>query len=486
MIHQLLVFGIGLFLATNLLAQSPVDIEINGEKIPVTMSLETPVSFGDDLPFWMHSNRFGIIDKSGSNLLGGITLHRRGNDKEGINFDFGVDLYARLANQTQVFANEFYGAFRYKSVSLFFGKEARTDGLIESELDLGSMIWSGNAATMQRIGLRTESFVSVPFTNEIVALKGYWFHGWFNGNRFVDDVLLHEKAGYIRLLNDEHPFRFYAGLIHNVQWGGRSPVVGSLPKSLNDFRRIVLGDSGAEDAIATERENALGNTVAAYEGGFDFDVSGWKIWLIRQFYIETNVGARFRNGWDGIWTAQLIRNNGATFLGIEELVYNHVNTKRQSSRSSEEIGNDGYYSNSVYRSGWTNSGRILGLSLVDLGQRGGNLEPVNVIMLAHHLGLKGRIGKDSSNFPFRYQVQVSYRRSYGRTTNCFSGEAGNNDIICLSEGNPLRTPRRDQWFTRLVLGANLTESLRLDYEFGYDFGELFTNTGMGVRIAYTF
>lgn len=483
---RFLVFGLCLLAATKLPAQSPVNIEINGEHIPVTMSVQTPVAFGENLPFWMHSNRFGRIDKSGTNLLGGLTLHRRGNDEEGINFDFGVDLYARLANQTQVFANEFYGAFRYKKVSLFFGKEAWTDGLIDSELDLGSMIWSGNAATMQRIGLRTESFVSVPFTNEIFAFKGYWFHGWFNGNRFVDDVLLHEKAGYFRLLNESHPFRFYAGLIHNVQWGGRSPVFGSLPKSIDDFRRIFFGDSGSENAIATERLNALGNTVAAYEGGFDFDISGWKIWLIRQFYIETNVGARFRNGWDGIWTAQFIRKNGASFLGIEELIYNHVNTKRQSSRSSEEIGNDSYYSNGVYRSGWTNSGRILGLSLVDLGQRGGVLGPINVIMLAHHLGLKGSIGKESIQFPFSYQIQLSYRRSYGRTTNCVSGEAGNNDRVCLSEGNPLRTPRRDQWFTRLAFGANLNESLRLDYEFGYDFGQLFTNTGMGVRIAYTF
>ncbi len=471
-------YSLKIILATLLFSCFAISAAAQGQ---LELKSQSHVLFGTggNLPFWLHSNKYGIYDKEGSNLLQSFSFQKGLAHNKLIDYGFGVDVVGRLSANENILFNELYGEAKVGFIELYAGKKKWSDGIWSSGLSLGSMIWSGNTATMPKIMIRIPEYVPVPYTNRYLSFRGYLGHGWFGDNRYVEGTYLHEKALYLRLLQEEFPVNGHIGIIHNVQWAGKHPTLGDLPDSFGDYLRIFSGRAGeANTSPGGEVINALGNTVGAYEACLDVDLRNIDISAYRQFFIETSVSTRLRSPWDGQWGLKL-QMGELTSNFITTLLWEHLNTKEQNAKTGETIGADQYYHNFIYRNGWSYKSRILGSPLVQLGPVNDRLEVVNNIILAHHLGLEGSFSTSISRWPLKYQLKTTYSRSYGRTSNC------GGDFCDENDPQPLRTERKDQWYHQLKLTQKINKNLSLNTMLGIDKGKLSDETGFMLGVTYS-
>jgi len=438
----------------------------------------TTVNSGGDLPFWMHTNKFGTIDPGSSGGLFGINAHKSISGEGLFEYGAGIDAIGRASENSELFLHEIYGEVRFGFVRFYAGKKEWRDGIWKSDLSLGSMVWSGNAPTMPKIMLSIPEYVAIPGTKGFASIKGYFGHGWMGDDRFVEGAFLHEKAAYLKLMPDDFPVNGHLGVIHNVQWGGTHPTLGKLPQSFGDFLRVTAAQAGeAESAPGTDVINALGNTVGAYEARLDVDLNEVKIKAYKQFYIESGPSAGFRNPWQGKYGLKLnLSESGPEW--VSNILWEHVNIKRQDAKSDETDGADQFFDNSIYRSGWTRKGRMLGFPLVTIGEFNGREEIVNNIIIAHHVGAEGVLPLKIADRPLNYRVLVTYSRNYGRTTNC------RNEFCSPDVENPLRTPRRDQWYNQVELSTSLNERINVRSSVALDVGALSDEVGVLLGVSY--
>lgn len=468
-----LVIILGLLIGIQLSAYGQSNWQLDGRTVGAVTS-------SGDLPFWMHSNRNGIYDPAGSNMLLGFRLNKGLEDSRFFDYGLEADLVGRASPNSKLFFNELYAEAKVGIIQLYAGKKNWEDGIWSaSDLSMGSMVWSGNSASMPKVMIYVPNYTSIPYANGWVAFRGYLGHGWFGQDRYVEGTYLHEKALYLRVLQGQFPVNAHIGVIHNVQWGGTHPNIGDLPDGIGDYWRIFTGGAGeASTSPGGEVINALGNTVGAYEARLDIDLTEIDITAYRQFFIETSVSTRFRSPWDGQWGLEFSLEN-MTSGWLKTFLWEHLNTKRQNAKFGETIGADRYYHNFIYRNGWSYKNRIIGSPLVALGTINGRQEVVNNIILAHHIGINGSLPTGFSDYDIEYQLKGTYSRSYGRTTNC------SGDFCDEGDPNPYRTPRRDQWYYQLELGQRLTPRFKVTATLGLDSGELSDEFGLMVGASYS-
>ena len=333
------------------------------------------------------------------------------------------------------------------------------------------MIVSRNAAPITGVSLSWPTFVTIPFTGTFLAVKGSIKHGWVDGERVVSDPFLHLKSLYFRFGGDSWPIHGWAGIQHAVVWGGThaDPEIGRLPGSFNDFLRVLLvRGAPAGSTIGGERSNVLGNSLGIYDFGIWFDAPSFRTEIYRQFFHEDTVSLRFRSPWDGLWGFNIAARDRRL---LEEVLYEHVNTKRQGSRAFERNGTDNYYNHFLYANGWTHHSRTLGIPVILA--RANNPGVFNNILLAHHLGLSGSLPAD-----LRYRLRVTYTRNYGAWSLFQSIEEG------FIRENARYESARHQWYTGLELFRRLSGSrVEMFLRAGYDWGDVFKNQRAGFTVG---
>lgn len=434
---------------------------------------------GEELPFWFYANADGKIDPSSSNLINRFHSYYTYRDTaRALEFSTGFDLNTRLARDNTLFFRQLFGKLSYHWISASVGRFDDPIGLNDHELSVGSMLVSRNATPVPKIRLGTDGFVSLPWTGGHLQFNGMLAHGWLERDRYISDPYLHQKFLYLRY---EHKrFDITAGAVHNVVWGGRHPKLGEnqpyqLPSSFSDFIKVVFGQSASGNAKAPEGEitNVVGNSVAAYElkAGINFDQFRFKVY--RQFYLEDKVALALRSPWDGLWGAgiEFEDPNGI----ITEVLWEHLNTKRQNSFDFEPYGRTNYYNNGVYRSGWTYEGRVLGNPLIINGPvanfKGGPYPISNNIIIAHHVGVKG-----APTDRLSYKAMLTYSRNYG--THYDQGEEPGPYV-------PLDQLRRDQYSSLLQFNYLIAPNYGLSVQsaLAVDIGELYDNNRWGFQIG---
>jgi len=448
-----LVAKIDLFLVLILIGAS------TGYAQPVEYGISLRSLFGnrEKLPFWLSANQAGTVDPRSANGL--ITAHffRPYNNSRKLAYSIGIDLLGRTSDRSVATLQQFYASVRYGKFHVDAGRKQQIVGLIDTTLSVGSMMWSRNATPVPIIGIGFDYLpvLSLPGKVHLIYAKGFFAHGWLGNDQFVKGAYLHEKYLYLRAFGPpEFPVHAYGGIVHNATWGGRHPVFGKLPQSLNAFWRILRGQTGDRaDPNTIERLNALGNTVAMYDFGLEIDAHGWRSRLYRQFYIETGAAMLFRNYNDGLWGFSLRRMKPGHL--VDAMLWEHVNTKRQSARPGKPDHKDSYYNHFLYASGWTYHGQALGLPLI----YGDDSRPgvVNNILVAHHFALEGMLPRE-----IHYTAYLTYNRNYGARLVC-------SDAACTSRKD-LRFPRKDRYSLYVnmrgallpVAGLTWTASVALD------------------------
>ncbi|MDZ7694375.1 MAG: capsule assembly Wzi family protein [Balneolaceae bacterium] len=434
--------------------------------------------FDDNLPFWLHANQQGLFEQRSANalfftefdlpILTGNDLSIRGSGK----------LTGQISENSDIGANTLSLRADYRSFIAQVGKFIDPVGMNYHPLSSGSMMVSTNAEPVPKIMIKTDGFLDVPLAQGYVQFSTYLSHGWFEDSRYVKNVYLHQKYLYLKI--NYKMLEGIGGVIHNVQWGGTSPDYGKLPSSFNDYIRMVFaqGAEAESGAPGGEQSNSLGNSVAAYDFNLRISLDQYRLTFYRLFYLEDKVSSRFRSPWDGMWGGGIIFKEEHPIL--KSLLYEHINTKRQDSFDFEPRGSQNYYSNFVYRSGWTYKNRVLGNPLILTN--GSNRSPItNNIIVAHHLGANGFISPH-----FKWKAYYTFSRNYG--------VVADQIIRRLEPGDPIRAELRPLEELKKVnhsifIGSNITlpESPRFHFNLGVaaDLGELYTDRfGIIAGITY--
>src|SRR5690606_3877591 len=131
---------------------------------------------------------------------------------------------------------------------------------------------------------------------------------------------------------------------------------------------------------------------------------------------EDGSGTRFANFPDGVWGIYFKPNNQKI---ISSILYEYIDTADQSG-SATASGFDGYFGNSIYRSGWTYEENVIGLPFIlfdkNVEINSENTPFINNRSKIHHFGIAGEFSK------FQWKLKSTYTTYLGTYRKPFTPE----------------------------------------------------------------
>lgn len=421
-------------------------------------------SSGTTAPSLFWHNSYGEISSlphSGNIHAGIIKPATRPN--RWFDYDFGIVLSGRIAGShlntvprqlagTGYFC-QLYAHVRLYIVDVTAGIQPEYYGAGDPALSSGSLLFSNNAHPIPRISIGLDRWTPFPGLFGYLELKGGLSHRWAADNsEIVKGTMIHHKFIGARI-GGKLPVNISYEFHHAAQMGGYSTVYGDLGNDWKAYKATFLARSGG--SMDNDQINAQGNHIAYQQLALDVKGEGWKVTAYWQCMNEDGpirfIGMGMNNK-DGLWGINATQNKWPFIQGF---TYEFLNTTDQSGPFHDKDGCiyggiDAYYTNSIYRQGWTYYGRIIGSPLLWLD---------NSRVMAHHVGVRGDI------YGFRYRAICTYADNYG------------------DYRGPLRTHN-----TALLLEVKKNVPQAWNLEFGLavggDFGTQFGNT-FGAMITVT-
>jgi len=437
------------------------------------------VSSSGTTPFWLQSNRHGMFASNGSQLLTRIQAHSTNNQlTNNLILSYGADFIARPGTQSTASFNQGYVRLDAWGVFLQAGRFHNRSPIHGEDLSMGSLGVSGNAPPIPQIRAGLADWTSLPFTRDFIQIKGHLAHGWLGSRRFTDDVLYHEKVGHARFGGD-FPLNLYGGLAHYALWGGNNhPVFGDITSSLSDFGRVFVAVGGDDSAPSGDENYILGDHRGGWDFGFFLELDALDLKAYRNFPLETKSNLKLKSLQDAL-TGIDVSFSEPLVLGLTGFVYEFLYTKWQAGPRREDPiderggfpfeGNENYYNNGLYQTGWAYQGRTIGNPLFI--PRDDNRGIENNRIVAHHIGMSFLQKKTE------WQIKGTYSRNYGTWGNPFS-----DDPTSIS-GEPYDPPRNQlSGVLRVQTPIQLSNlpPLNIVAEIGVDSGDLVGNQIGGI------
>jgi len=385
--------------------------------------LQTYLSNDTVLPFWLVSNQYGKIPNHSSVQFLELGFSSSDNSllKE-LTLDYGLDLLYTYAGKSDLKLQEYFLRLKYKPFSLRIGAiEDSTwyNGLSSTN---GNILYSTNFRPLPGIEFSSTDWIAIPYTREYVKIKMLYSESLTHDTRYVNGARINRKYAY-GLFGGDLPVNFYLGLNHFVQWGGASrdtSVKDLNPGSVVDYLKTIFPTSGVDSSNPNDLLNARGNHIGNYDFGFMINTHTLHITIYHQTIAEDNSGMQLENWRDGITGIYLERTDPGIF---NSFIYEFTYTMHQSGDKHGEIdgvfyrGRDNYFNNTIYHSGWTNFGRMIGSPLFTVGpfSKEGYVTGINNNrFISHNLGLFGTINDDT-----QYRVLLMQSKNHGTYSNPF-------------------------------------------------------------------
>lgn len=413
------------------------------QKREITYEAQLISQFSDKgtMPFWLVSNKYGIIPNENSGVINLRIYSDPHVNKQGLKFNYGTSIVGSQGGESEFFIDELYVSSIWNGLSIDLGMQHRDikfDGLSATN---GDLLYSGNARMYPELKFRLREFLPVPFTNKWLWVKGSFGNGIMYDDRYVNHTNVHHKNAFLRI-GKQDGLSFTVGLDHYAQWGGTSPKWGDLGgfDSFVDAVLVrggkVLIDENGNESI-TESYNKSGNHIG--QNSFEFSYSTPKIKSVLSFkniYEDKSGDFKHINKVKD-WNVSFFMKFKKAKL-ISSFIYEYYYTKDQGGYSIRPnhpiepvIGFDGYFSNSVFQSGWTNHQRIIGLPLFTTSINDGVAGGIsNNAIVAHHFGVTGFIGK------LKYKTLLTFSENYGRALLVNDGEGNQEENYSKSYSYP--------------------------------------------------
>ncbi|WP_446012153.1 capsule assembly Wzi family protein, partial [Candidatus Electrothrix sp.] len=367
---------------------------------------------GGSKPFWQVANQHGKYALAPFEGMAGLKVEGVDSSGSWISFDYGLELYDRFGTENNLVLHQGYAEIKTPLLTFRAGRKEEMIGNQDSTLSTGGSVWSGNARPMPKLVLATPGYVDVPFTKGYVEVNGSLAHGWFEKERYVEDVYMHQKHAHIRFGGDSR-LNVSLGLIHFAHWGGVSSneQIGALPSDLDAYKRVFLAQSAPANTSHTgEILNALGNHLGARNYRIDYKGKGFSVGFYFQTIFEDNSGMSKLFYEDGV-KGLVIRTHDKERL-VNHLLVEYIQTTWQSgpvhdlSGPIKLKGNDNYFNNYIYRSGWSYLGMTLGTPLITspLYNEEAQIGMTNTRVKGYHLGWGGVVRGLNYRTMFTYSV----------------------------------------------------------------------------------
>ena len=384
---------------------------------------------GDIKPYWNISNQQGKYSPDPFGGLLGVSIESVDSSDSYISFDYGIEIYSRLQQNSEFLIQRGFAEVKIPFLVFWAGRKEEIIGNQDSSLSIGSTVWSANARPMPKLVLATPGYVDVPFTKGYVEINGSLSHGWFEKDRYVNNIYLHQKHLHLRFGGDFF-INVSAGLIHFAQWAGDSPdpKFGELPSDWDAYKRIFFAQKGDSATVnINEAINSLGNHLGSWNYRIDLRAKQFMFSLYYQTIFEDNSGMSDPFQRDGLWGVSLASKDPDKI--VNHVVFEYLNTTYQSgpvhylSDSLDLLGNDSYFNHYIYRNGWTYKGMTLGTPLITspIFNEDGSVGTLNNRVMAFHLGLGGMLGKINYRSFFTYSINKgTYSLPFDPEKNQFS------------------------------------------------------------------
>ncbi|WP_461093246.1 capsule assembly Wzi family protein [Spirosoma gilvum] len=396
-------------------------------------------------PFWLRANQYGIVPSEHAIMTFRQSLRVDYHDtpksrldslrasNRRVDWGWGAEAVLNAGYNYKVLIPEAYLKLKFgRSMEFWAGRRREIVGLVDSTLSSGSYAWSGNTLPMLKIQFALPDYIP---RKGLISFKGFYAHGWFEQDRFINNSMLHQKALYMRFGKPNWRLKLYAGINHEVMWGGNSERLptnsviknNQLPNQLSDYVDVVLARSlNTRNNIDTNRishfdqENRIGNHLGTVDLGFEYIGSSFSVFAYRQNIYEDGSLFYLINIQDGL-NGLRIRNrrpHNPNGFQIQDILVEYLFTQSQGGSlfidtNPAQRGRDNYFNHSQYQDGWSRYGLTMGTPFItptsdsrsDLPRYGFTN---NNRVAAMHLGLSGQV----LDF-FKFQFKASYSENLG-------------------------------------------------------------------------
>ncbi len=437
-------------------------LSVNAQQIDFRGNINTTgLLFSEEnSPFWLHTNQRGRIDEL-TNFSGLINASGIYNLSENASLELGVGALYQDGYADKLQLDEAYLAFNNSWLGIVAGRKQRKELYRGLSATNQSVLWSLNARPLPGIRFFTKRPIFLK-NNSGLGFEASYEEYLMDDERFVENTRLHHKSFHL-VYKSSARFQISAGLRHFVQWGGTHPEFGDLPSDFEAYTRVVTGrgvGGDTSDEISEQEINGLGNHLGSYEINIKTILAGYNVEIIYNHLFEDGSGSLLRNTPDGRYGIFVEDPTASVNSWVQAVMYEFYYTKNQSKNTPTTDGEDNYFNNNLYRSGWTYENRVLGLPFITLGPD--RLRINNNKLIAHHIGLSGMAFK---KVPYRFLG--SFRKNYGG-----KGSRNTNGKHVLST----------------YLDLNLLQNIvNLNLQLGTDFSEIDgPSFGAGISISKSF
>ena len=392
------------------------------------------VSSGDNTPFWLVNNRFGLssIVKNNGYLRAGLFKEANRNGKK-FAWGAGVDLAVAYNFSSTFVVQQLYADLRYRCLGLTLGSKEFTGGFNNPRLSSGNLLFSNNARPIPQAKIGIPEYTLVPWTNGWLSVKGYVSYGFFTDDKWqksfaaewskrTKHVLFHSKAGFLKIGDHKRfPLEFEGALQMAAQFGGKS-ITGNkvidMPNSLKDWIKVIIPSSGGSNTPVGEQTNVYGNHVGDWNAAISYTPASdaWSAKIYYDHFFEDHSMMFFDYTWRDMLLGAEVRLPKNPILGT--VVYEYLHTKDQSGpvywdhtpQLPEQVsGRDQYYNHGIY-TGWQTWGMGIGnpMLISPIYNLDHTLYFYHNRLKTHHLGLEGQPASLVG-----YRLLLSYTRSWG-------------------------------------------------------------------------
>ncbi|MCM1107547.1 MAG: capsule assembly Wzi family protein [Clostridium sp.] len=463
----------------------------------VEYEAELQVTAGSDKsPLWLNANRYGMSSVDGNNgyLRGKLRRSTECDSSYNWKWGYGLDVAFAYGNTAPVIIQQAYIDLNYRKLRLSIGAKERPAELKNNALSSGSQTFGINARPVPQVRLELPDYLSITGKSNWAAIKGHFGYGMLTDGRWQKDyvnpdarytqkALLHTKAGYLRIGNEnKFPLVLEGGLEWACIFGGTSyrmykqpPYNQSMGHSLKDFVKAIVG--GGSDPTDDIYLNAAGNTLGSWTFSLSYKGKDWKVRAYYDHFFEDHSMLFFQYGWlDGLIGGEITLPKNPV---VTSLVYEYMHTKYQAGGiyhdRTETIpdqisGRDNYYNHNIYW-GWQHYGQAFGNPLYTspLYNDDGSLTFRNNRFTAHHIGLSG-----TPMSCLNYRMIYTYSSNWGTYTLPYNEIKYSNSFMVELEYCPKQ------------IGKTKLNGWSLSGAFGIDRGaELGDNTGIQFTLRKT-
>ena len=450
-------------------------------------------------PFWLTANKHGMssLDEGNGYMRAMVKRDVNTDSLSKWRIGYGADIQVAYNYTSSGFIQQLYADFDYKLVRLTIGAKEYDAQLKNGALSTGSQALGINARPVPAVRLELPEYWNITGKGNWAAIRGHISYGMqtdgdFRGdyvgrnNDYTSKILLHTKAGYLRLGNaKKFPLVFEGGLEmacqfggtrHNVSYDGRVQKSYKLAHKFKDYVDATLGIGGdyGEGIYA----NATGNTVGSWMARLSWQANNWSVSAYYDHFFDDHSQMFFEYGkWkDGLIGVEVKLPKNRF---VDNIVYEHMNATDQSGPiyhdHTPEIpdqisGRDNYYNHYIYV-GWHNFGQAMGnpLYISPLYNHNNSLHFTSNIFKANHIGLSG------TPTPWlAYRFLYTHIRSLGTMDKPFNEGYITNSVMAEVAFAPshIRKVNTKGWTAKVA--------------FGLDRGELIgNNTGFQFTISKT-